>query len=260
MIRKILVISLVILTGMLCLSQNAATKATLRLKHLPADAPMPEVSKYVTDIMTRDANPLNYLPIVGQLDSLTVLLGSFESMNSIGLEKFTADLHTLADAIEILDHPYNGESINAVTDSIDHLTFFTESQKECQEVDSIFKSVKQYYGITTNLQELLDDMINGKERYMAAATEEEKSEILNEIDEMLMFDNRNERISRIPYLKSQLDIVFQSCPRDEAGNLLPESFDTERLQALYDANEQARSTRSANSSPKDKSNKNNKKK
>ncbi len=234
---------LLITSGMLCWAQNGANKLTLRLKHLPTDAPTLELSKFVTNLMERDNNPLNYLPILNQLDSLTTLLTPYENLNSIGLGKFTTDLHTLSEAIEILQQPYDGNRIDAVIDSIDNLTFYTESQMLNQQVDSVFKSVKQYYGITTNLQELLSDVIAGQERYIVAATDEEKTEILKEIDENIMFDLRNERISRIPFMKSQLDTVFQSCPRDETGKLLPESFDVERLRRLYESNEQARSTK-----------------
>lgn len=260
MMRKIFIISFIIMSGMLCWSQNGTGKAILRLKHLPNDAPTPELAKYVTNLMGKDENPLNYLPIINQLDSLTILLNPYENLNSIGLTKFTADLHVLSEAIEILQKPYDGERIKAVIDSIDNLTFHTESQMANQQVDSIFKSVKQYYGITTNLQELLNDMINGQEHYTTATTDEEKTEILKEIEENLMFDFRNKRLSRIPYLKKQLDIVFQACPRDESGKLIPESFDVERLKELYDSNEQARSTRVKEDSSKDKSKKKNKQK
>lgn len=260
MMRKIFIISLVIMSGLLCWSQNGTDNAILRLKHLPTDAPTPELAKYVTNLMERDDNPLNYLPIINQMDTLTALLSPYESLNSIGLNKFVSDLHILSEAIEIIQKPYDGARINTVTDSIDNLKFHTESQVANQQVDSIFNSVKQYYGITTNLQELLNDMIDGQERYMTATIEEERTEILKEIEENLMFDLRNKRLSRIPYLKTQLDIVFQSCPRDENGKLLPESFDVERLGELYDSNEQARSTRVKKDGSKDKSKKKNKQK
>lgn len=253
--HPIFTILLIVTSGVLCWSQNDINKLTLRLKHLPTDAKAIEVSKYVTNLMESDNNPLNYLPIVNQLDSLNTLLASYESLNSIGLSKFTTDLHTLSEAIEILQQPYDGERINTLTDSIDNLRFYTEVQLENQQVDSIFKSVKQYYGITTNLQELLNDVIYGQERYIKATSDEERTEILKEIDENIMFDLRNERISRIPFMKSQLDIVFQSCPRDETGNLLPELFEIERLRELYDSNEKARSTKINEDISKDKSKK-----
>lgn len=243
---------------MQCWSQTAASDASLRLKHLPTDAPAPELTKFITNLIGRDSNALNYLPIINQLDSLTALLAPFEKLDSIGLNKFTTDLHTLSEAIDILQSPYDGRRVNAVTDSIGNLKFYTESQVANQAVDSIFKSVKEYYGITTNLQELLDDMLNGRERYMAAAKEEEKTEILEEIDENITFEFRNERISRIPYMRKQLDLVFQYCPRDTTGKILPESFDVERLQALYDSNEQARSTRIKKDASKKKNEKKNK--
>lgn len=260
MMRKIFIISFIIMSGGLCCSQNSASNAIQRLKHLPSDAPTPELAKYVYSLMERDGNPLNYLPIIDQLDSVAAILSPYENLNSIGLSKFTADLHILSEAIEILQQPYAGERINIVIDSIDNLTFHSKSQEQNQQVDSIFNSVKQYYGITTNLQELLNDMINGQENYTAATTEEEKTEILKELEENLMFDLRNERLSRVPYLKAQLDIVFQSCPRDESGVLIPELFDVERLREIYESNEQARSTRVKEDGSKDKSKKKNKKK
>lgn len=260
MMRKIFIISLIIMSGVLCWSQDSTSNAILRLKHLPSDALTPELAKYVSNLMEKDDNPLNYLPIINQLDSLTALLSPYESLNSIGFSKFTSDLHMLSEAIEILDQPYNGERINNIIGSIDDLTFHSKSQVENQQVDSIFNSVKQYYGITTNLQELLNDMIDGKERYMTATTEEERTEILKEIEENLTFDLRNKRLSRIPYLKAQLDIVFKSCPRDESSKLIPESFDVERLKEIYESNERARSTRVKEDGSKDKSKKKNKQK
>lgn len=260
MMRKIFILSLMIMFGVLCWSQNSTNNAIQRLKHLPTDAQTPELAKYVTNLIERDDNPLNYLPIIDQLDSIAAILSPYENLNSIGLSKFTADLHILSEALEILKQPYDGERINIVIDSIDHVTFHSKSQMENQQVDSIFNSVKQYYGITTNLQELLNDMIDGKERYMTATTEEERTEILKEIEENLMFDLRNKRLSRIPYLKAQLDIVFKSCPRDESGKLIPESFDVERLKEIYESNERARSTRVKEDGLKDKSKKKNKQK
>lgn len=222
--------------------QSAANKTTLILQHLSSDAQAVELSKYVSDLLAYDNNPLNYLPILSQLDTINEVLARFESIKASGLDKFTADLHTLDDMQEALTEPYDGDKINALTYRIDSLTFCNQLQRDNPEIVPIFNSVKQYYSITTNLQELLTDIIDRQKEYMDA-TDNKKAEILEEIDENLNFDFRNERLSSIPYMKAQLDSVFKFCPCDESGKPLPEQFDVKKLQELYDANETARGTR-----------------
>lgn len=221
--------------------QSAANKTTLILQHLSSDAQAVELSKYVSDLLAYDNNPLNYLPILSQLDTINEVLARFESIKAIGLNKFVVDLHTLDDAKDALDKPYDGKKINALTNRIDSLTFPTQKQMDNSGVDSIKYSVEKYFSITAYFRDLLTDMIKGQEEYMDA-TDNKKAEILEKIAKYRNHD-RNIEISRIPYMKAQLDSVFQFCPCDESGKPLPEQFDVEKLQELYDANEEARGTR-----------------
>lgn len=153
---------------MLAWSHTPAQSAIKRLSHLPADAPTPELAQYVKTLMEARLHPQHYLPILSSLDSLSAALRPYQSLDSLGLDKFTADLHTLAEAVDILSQPYDGARINAVAEDIDNLSFYTQAQRENQALEMISKSVKQYYGITTNLQELLSDMIDGREHYLGA--------------------------------------------------------------------------------------------
>ena len=249
--RKLLLIFVLFFSISFCLGQQSE-RASMRLMHLPLDAPALEITKFINKILEYDSNPFNYLSIVSTLDTIAQQLSPYAISDSLPLKKFVADLHLLDEATNLINLPYDGQRIKSVTDLIPNVTFFSNSQRENLEVDSVFTSLRQYYGITTNLQELLQDIINGQENYIKATSDGERNIVISQLEEAISFDVRNKRISRIPYLKMQFDTILSACPRDENNMLLPQSFDLNTLKNIYESNEAVRLTREAEQTSKNK--------
>lgn len=240
---RILILMLVFAVSSLVCGAQTADRTFRKLELLPLDAKAPEISKYIDNILKSDDNPVNYLPVLSTLDSLTRELERFEFFKSLPLKKFVDDLHLYSEAIDVLGSPYDGPRISAVCDSITEISFMSSTQLENARIDSITDCLRVYYGVTTNFKELLEDLIEGQKKYVAETNPEKKDEILSELEECISFDFRNQRISRIPYLKAKLELVVKACPRGEDQKLLPNSFDIVFLQSLYDANEKNRTSR-----------------
>lgn len=240
--RKIFLLLSLCFSIFFCIGQGIQ-KSSLRLQHLPLDAQAPEIIKFVVNVMESDDSPINYLPIVATLDTIADMLSPYEFTDTLPLKKFVTDLHTLSEATELLDNAYEGTKIKSIIDSIPNITFFTQSHREDQKVDSVFTCIKQYYGITTNLRELLQDLMNGYEKYMSATSDDEREAVISELENAIGFEARIDRISRIPYLKSQLNTIISACPRDDDDVLLPQLFDLDTLKSIYESNEAARLTK-----------------
>lgn len=202
------------------------------LDSLNEEDPIYSTRAFINDFLSFSDDISQYLPIENDLIEMNNLLKQC-GLYVVELNAFIDDLKVVEFADSVLKSPYKKETRIDAQNKLKSVKFRTDGQIKCSYVNSLLHGLSIYYLSTSNMMDLIDEIIEHQQRYLVSKTDDEKNEITEDMRSCIEFDARVDNFRSVKYMSDIYDkIIHDVIFYDEEGRIVFEKFNMDSLKTI----------------------------
>lgn len=202
------------------------------LKRLTGEDEMNITRKFLHDFMAMYDDVSQYRQIKEDLVEIDRLLVE-RNQKMTELESFIRDLQTVSFADSVLTSPYDKANRVEAQEKMKNVKFLTDKQRNCALVDSLRHGLDIYFLSTTNMLDLITEITECHEKYIASETDAERTAVSKELTNSIEFDARVKNFRSVKYMSDMYDkIISEILCYDDHDEFVFQEFNIDALKEI----------------------------
>lgn len=189
----------------------------------------PNVKLFIDSLVVADSNVVNYIRILPVLKKINIELCTLPAYNDSTLRCFIEGVEGVKMADDVLKQSFNKRNRDVAKLHLKPQKFQTEAQQH--QVEQLLEAVQLYYLATSNMIDLIEEIIESYVTYCNLEIPEAKRiEAQTQLKESMEFDARLENFKLIPYMWNMYSRISNEVLKHDVGS--PYTFDRINMKLL----------------------------